>query len=109
MAGDCVELEYSSKKLEGILTNPRLIKKYYGVDATRLMNRLSELRAALSLEMIPNVPPPRRHKLTGDFKDCWGIDFSANRRIIIAPIGEFLLDDLSTIKKIQVLILDDYH
>jgi proteic killer suppression protein len=104
-----MNIEYSSNKLEKILTNPRLLKKHYGKDFDRLSMRLSELRAANSLFDIPEVPPPRRHKLYGEWEKCWGIDYSKNYRIILRPIGNFDLDDLKTINEIEILDLLDYH
>lgn len=100
---------YATKKLEKILTDVRLIKKYYSNDFTRICNRLSEMKAANNLSEIPEVPPPRRHKLIGNHQGCWGIDYSRNDRFIIKPSGEFDLNDLSTIVAIIILGLEDYH
>ncbi|MBN2796524.1 MAG: plasmid maintenance system killer protein [Clostridia bacterium] len=102
-------IEYSSNKLEKILNSPRLIKKHYGKNSNRLVIRLSELRAATSLSDIPDVPPPRRHKLTAEYDGCWGIDYSKNFRIILKPIGSFEIHDLSTIKEVMIIDLRDYH
>ena len=46
---------------------------------------VQELRAANNLSEIPDCPPPRRHKLSGNLKDYWGIDYSKNYRFIIRP------------------------
>ena len=79
-------LSYSSNRLKRILTDPRLIKKYYSNNYKKINNRLSEMKAANNLSEIPECPPPRRHKLYGNYKDCWGIDCSKNYRIIIRPV-----------------------
>lgn len=100
---------YATKKLERILTDIRLIKKYYSNDFATICNRLSEMRAANSLGDIPEVPPPCRHKLIGNYKDCWGIKYSKNERFIVRPTGEYDINDLSTIKEIIILDLEDYH
>lgn len=102
-------LHYSSNKDKKIFQNERLIKKYYGKDGEKISNRLSELRAANNLYEIPSVPPPRRHKLDGDKKNCWGIDYSPNDRIIIEPVGEFDIEDLKTITEVKIICLEDYH
>lgn len=102
-------IKYSSNKLEKILTDDRLIKKYYSNDYNRIKNRLSEMKAASNLSEIPDCPPPRRHKLFGNLKDCWGIDYSKNYRFIIKPIGEFDINDLSSICEIEIIDLEDYH
>ncbi|PKM67565.1 MAG: plasmid maintenance system killer protein [Firmicutes bacterium HGW-Firmicutes-2] len=104
-----MNIEYSSNKLEKILTNPRLLKKHYSKDFKRLSIRLSELRAANNLSDIPEVPPPRRHKLHGEWTDCWGIDYSKNYRIILRPIGEFDLENIKSITEIEIIDLLDYH
>ncbi|SFM28520.1 proteic killer suppression protein [Gracilibacillus orientalis] len=100
---------YSSRKLEKILNNPRLIKKQYNKLYDKLSIRLSELRAANSLEDISCDPPPRRHKLKGTFSDCWGINVSKNYRIIIQPHGEYNENDLKTINEILIKDIEDYH
>lgn len=102
-------VHYSSKKLEKILTDKRLIKKYYSNDFTRICNRLSEIAGANNLGEIPDVPPPRRHKLSGNLKDCWGIDYSKNDRFIIQPVGKYDINDLSTITEIEIIDMEDYH
>lgn len=104
-----MEIQYYSKKIQKILTSERLLKKHYNNDYLRLTNRLSELRAANNLEEIPVVPPPRRHKLSGDRESCWGIDYSKNDRIVIEPCGKYDINDLSTITAIRILSLEDYH
>lgn len=102
-------IHYSSSKQEKILTDMRLLKKYYAQDFTRLSNRLSELRAVNNLSEISENPPPRRHKLDEPYKGCWGIAYSKNDRIIIKPMGEFDINALTSITEILIVDLEDYH
>jgi len=102
-------INYSSKKLEKKLTDLRLLKKYYSNDYQKIRNRLSEMSAAINLSEIPECPPPRRHKLSGSLKNCWGIDYSKNDRIVIRPFGIFDINDLSSIIEIEIVELEDYH
>ncbi len=104
-----MKIYYSSKKDEEILNNERLIKKYHSNDFRHIINRLSELRAANNLSEIPETPPPRRHKLSGNYKDCWGINYSKNYRFIIEPYGSFDINDISSITEIKIIELEDYH
>lgn len=104
-----MHIEFASNKLEKKLSEPRLIKKYYGKQADKLINRMSELKAADCLNDIPHVPPPRRHKLEGDLDGYWGVDYSRNYRIILKPIGNFNINDVTTIKEIRIIKLEDYH
>ena len=102
-------ISYSSNKLEKILTDDRLIHKYYSDDYQRIKNRLSEMQAAKSLAEIPESPPPRRHKLNGNYKDLWGINYSKNDRFVIRPVGDFNINDLSSIEEIEIVKMEDYH
>ena len=102
-------IHYSTSKLEKILTDKRLLKRYYSNDYVKISNRMSELKAANNLNDIPDVPPPRRHKLSGDRKYCWGIDYSKNDRIVICPCGMYEINDLTTITEIEILELEDYN
>lgn len=104
-----MEIYYSSNKLEKKLTDVRLLNKYYNKDSIKIRNRLSELRVADNLGEIPDVPPPRRHKLIGNYKNCWGIDYSKNNRFIVKPVGEYEINDLLTIKEVLIVELEDYH
>lgn len=104
-----MKIHYSSRKLQKILTDRRLIKKHYAKFHHRLEIRLSELRAANSLADISNHPPPRRHKLSGSYKDCWGVDITRNYRIIVRPVSEYNINDLTTIKEVMIIDIDDYH
>ncbi|REB04764.1 plasmid maintenance system killer protein [Sporosarcina sp. BI001-red] len=104
-----MKISYATKKLEKILTNERMIKKEYTGFYKKVINRISEIRAANNLDEIPHVPPPRRHKLEGDFNDCWGIDVSKNYRIVVRPIGDWDESDLKSINEILILTIEDYH
>jgi len=102
-------IRYSSKKLERILNNERLIKKEYNSFHKNVSNRISEIRAANCLDDISNVPPPRRHKLSGNRDSCWGIDISKNFRIILSPVGNYDIYDLTSIVEVEIIALEDYH
>ncbi|MBC1578304.1 type II toxin-antitoxin system RelE/ParE family toxin [Listeria seeligeri] len=102
-------LHYKNRRLEKILTNERLIKKNYTAISQKLLTRISELRAANSLEEISNLPPPRRHKLSQNFSGHWGVDISKNYRIIFIPSNNFIEEDLSSIIEIKIVDIEDYH
>lgn len=103
-------LHFNSSKDEKILCNERLLHRHYNkAHAKRIKSRLTELQSANNLGEIPQVPPPRRHKLKGEYADCWGIDYSPNYRIIIQPCGKYDINMLDTIKEVRILKLEDYH
>ncbi|MBY7144593.1 type II toxin-antitoxin system RelE/ParE family toxin [Virgibacillus sp. NKC19-3] len=104
-----MKISYSKKKLERILTNERLIKKHYTPYYQKLQNRLSELRAANNLAEIPHIPPPRRHKLVGNYENCWGIDVAKNVRIVLKPNHENTKIDAAIINHVEIIKIEDYH
>ncbi len=103
-----MKISYANKKLESILTNERLIKKEYTAFYKKVISRMSELRTANNLDEISHAPPPRRHKLEGEF-ECWGIDVSKNYRIVLKPSGDWKESDLRTICNVEILTIEDYH
>ena len=104
-----MQLEYADNKMKKIMENERLINRFYTSLSTGIKNRLSELRAADSLKEIPEVPPPKRHKLSGDKSDHWGVSVSKNFRMVLKPIGEYDINDLSSIKAVKITKIEDYH
>lgn len=104
-----MDIGYIDKTIEKNLKDQRSIAKRYGKIAKALMHRLSDLRVADNLSQISHLPPPRRHKLSGRYDDCWGIDLSKNMRLIIRPIGEFDPKDLATITGVCIVDIQDYH
>ncbi|MBK5201271.1 MAG: hypothetical protein JJE21_07030 [Spirochaetaceae bacterium] len=105
-----MEIFYSNRKIEKILSSLTAMKNIFGPkDSLKLISLLKQFEYANSLEDIPSVPPPRRHKLSGDKKDCWGICFSDKNRIVVEPYGEFDIGDLSSIKCVKIIMVGDYH
>ena len=104
-----MNIQFASRKMEAIVTNERLRQKKYGQLSRLIASRLAELEAANSLAEIPEGPPPRRHKLTGDFTNCWSVSISQNYRIILSPIGEYDKTVLSSITEVEILDICDYH
>ncbi len=104
-----MHVEYISNKLKKTLKDERSIKKFYGAISEKLALRLSEIRIASNLEAIQTAPPPRRHKLTGEHEGRWGIDCSKNFRIILKPLGEFDINNTSSISSVMTVDILDYH
>lgn len=104
-----MEISYSNTRLKKLLSSPVLLNKQYPREAQIVIQRLSELLIAQSLENIPHTPPPKRHKLKGNYKDCWGICVKGGLRIIVKPIGQYDEEDLSSITEIEIVDIKDYH
>jgi proteic killer suppression protein len=103
-----VIINFNTNKLAKILTNDRLIKKYYAPLYSNLISRLTELRAVRNLSLISHNPPPRKHKLTGKYEGCWSIDLSRNYRLIFTVPDESKLDE-NDIDEILILDIVDTH
>jgi len=103
-----VKIHYSSKKLEKILSDERLINRHFTNCCQGLINRLAELAAVSNLSLISMSPPPRKHKLIGDLLNCWSVDVSKNYRLIFRAYEENCLDE-SEIKEIIIEEIKDYH
>jgi proteic killer suppression protein len=96
-----------SHKLQKLLINEDAIIKNYGKLADKVILCLSILCGADSLQDVPNTPPTRRHKLAGNYRDCWGIDIDKRWRIILRPAPSFLI--LSEIREIEIVDIVEYH
>lgn len=92
-----------------VLESERLIQRNYGHISQKLIMRMSDLRVAENLAQISHLPPPRRHKLSGDWEGCWGIDLSKNHRLIVRPIGNCDPVILETVQRIRIESIEDYH
>lgn len=103
-----LKIKFSSKKLEKILTNDRLIKKHYTPLYYSLVSRLSQLQAARNLSVIPHTPPTRKHKLTGKYEGYWSIDLSKNYRLIFTTGDDQSVDE-QEINEITILDIVDTH
>ena len=104
-----MDIEYASRTLEKSLVDQRSITRHYGKTARSLIHRLSDLRVADNLSQITHLPPPRRHKLTGNLEGCWGIDLSKNQRLVVRPVGDYDPNDLSTVTRVRIEDIQDYH
>jgi len=88
-----MKISYRNKKLERILSDERLIKKHYSKVFTGLVNRLTELDAVKNLSLISHNPPPRKHKLSGNYEGHWSVDVSKNYRLIFTIPGNGSLEE----------------
>lgn len=104
-----MDIEYADSKMKKDFEARRRLRKSYSSFLPGLENRLSELQAANCLADIPHGPPPKRHKLIGNWEGCWGIKVTKNYRLVIRPIGDFDIIDPATITKIKIEALIDYH
>lgn len=103
---------YKQKKMGRICSDEALIIREYGSDiGIKLMQRLSELKAATTLDEISYLSPQYLHPLKGNYKSCFSVHLTGNYRLIFEAYDD---TDKLTMKKsnaTQVLIrkVEDYH
>lgn len=102
-----MEIYYSNRKLEKILSTERLLKEKFGDLTRKIMARMTEFRAAKNLSEITYLPPPRRHKLVG-YPNRFAVSVSGNFRIIFESLSEELINPID-IRSIKIIEIEDYH
>jgi proteic killer suppression protein len=101
-------IHFRSKKLEKKLSSKRMIKRYYANMYNGIVNRLTELQSVSNLSLITHLPPPRRHRLSGEWKDCWAVDVSKNHRLIFSSYIKGITNE-KDVEEIIIEVIEDYH
>lgn len=110
-----MDLCFATKKLERQLGDATAMQRAFGDLARRLQMRLDLLRAAPCLADVPSVPPPRRHKLSGDWRGHYALDIAGNWRLIFKPVSSLAAsgfdydNDLRGVTVIEIVEIIDYH
>jgi proteic killer suppression protein len=110
-----VEISFANRKLQKLCESEKELRKAYGSDgAKKVMSRLSDLRAAATLEDMRNLPG-RIHELTGNRAGQLAIDLAGGKRLIIAPTNGWSAEKSegahvwNAIDAVQVMEITDYH
>ncbi|WP_430534481.1 type II toxin-antitoxin system RelE/ParE family toxin [Listeria rocourtiae] len=108
-----MEIYAKTQKMTKILSDERLLRKEYGKDiGDSLRLRVSEFKAAETLEDISHLKPQRLHQLKGNkYKDCYAVDLTKNFRCIFEAYDS---DEERTLVKseavaIKIMEVGDYH
>jgi plasmid maintenance system killer protein len=106
-------------KLRTALEDEAVCNKQYGRDmAKKIMMRVNELRAAVSLADFwpPMSGPERCHELKGDLAGTFSIDLKQPYRLLFRPIEDDTPKDRSdekarwtSITKIEIVAIEDTH
>jgi proteic killer suppression protein len=110
-----VEISFASRKLKQLCESEKELRKAYGSDgAKKAMRRLSDLRAAATLEDMRNLPG-RIHELTGDRNGQLAIDLAGGSRLILVPTSGWPTAKAegahvwAAVDAVTVLEITDYH
>jgi len=106
-----MEIDFSHRKQQSYYESSKeLVKKYGPKQASKIIQRINELQSAESLAEIKKLPQTNLHSLHSNFEGCFAVNLLHPYRMILLPIGECNLSDLSTIKKVRIMeIYYDYH
>jgi proteic killer suppression protein len=110
-----MELDFASASLRKRMEDNKAMSKAFGERAKPLRLRLALLRQAANLADVSHVPPPRRHRLTGDRDGQYAVDLKHPWRLVFEPANDPLpvLDDgsldLAAVTRVRILDVTDYH
>ena len=105
-------IQFKTKKLQKQCENPQEALKVFGLSiGNKLVQRVVELQAAVSLEDIKRIPAARLHRLQGNRRNEYAIDLVHPFRLILRPdLGEGQsINELSKIHIVQIEKVEDYH
>ncbi|WP_321436658.1 type II toxin-antitoxin system RelE/ParE family toxin [uncultured Bacteroides sp.] len=110
-----MKIKYSSNKLEKQLTVPKDLSKKFGTMAKKMAQRISELKAAETLEDMRSLPAANCHELKGNRKGKLAVDISANYRLFFEPCQNPIPQkedgglEWILITEIEIITTEDYH
>lgn len=101
--GDGLVITYKYKKIEKICTDAKLAEKAYGTNmARKIHQRIDEITAADSVEMMIEYRIGRCHPLTQNRKGQYALDLVHPYRLVFEKINE-------EIQIAHILEIVDYH
>lgn len=107
-------ITYKSKKLEKVLNDEKLLIKTYGAIAKKLKQRHDDLKDALSLQDIKELPHLYLHQLKGSRKEDWSMTVLKNWRLCFQLVEKLPTDEKGRIQyvlitAVQIISVEDYH
>ena len=109
-------INFKTNKLEKIFNSEKNLVRVYGsMNAAKIKRRMDFLKAAPSLEDVPQAPPFRRHPLHQNREGQFAVDLKHPHRLVLEPNHEPLPVkangdlDLTQVTAITILGVEDYH
>lgn len=106
-----MQIEFDNEVVRLIFNDFTLMQRKVGKDMTKsIKKRVDSLKAANNFAIFLQTGLGKPHSLEGNQKGLYGVNVSANNRLIIMPIA----DDLSaeSLKKCELIVIkgvEDYH
>ena len=111
-----MDIDFRNNKLKKCCNERAAGIKEWGAQiATKVFQRLMELRAADNLSEISYLPPPRCHSVNEKRKGCWAVDTVHPMRLLFkinqdpVPKLEDGSVDLKNVTSIIIWEVEDYH
>lgn len=111
-----MDISFKSKKLQKICSISKSALKELGqAKGKKLMQRMSELRAAIALSDISRLPPARLHELKDNRKGQFSVDLEHPYRLLFIPNNKPIPEkedggiDKANINKIKITGIVDTH
>lgn len=109
-----MRIVFRDRKTQKVFNSDKELNRKYGTAlAKRIKQRMAELNAAESLQMVSHLPPPRCHELEGGGHH-FSVDVSGNMRLVFCAYGEFEERedgglDLTSVRTICIETVRDTH
>jgi proteic killer suppression protein len=110
-----LNISYANKKLQKVCNDERLrVKKHGSTGARKLRQRLDDLEAAETLDIMRFLPG-RCHLLTGDRAGQFALDLDHPFRLIFVPDHDPIPRkpdggiDWTVITAVRIIAVEDYH
>lgn len=98
-----MEVQYKNSKIQEICTNPKIARKEYGATmAGKIRQRIGQLSAADSVDILIQYHIGRCHRLIGDRAGQCAMDLEQPYRLIF-------IQGNSEIQIVEVQEIIDYH
>lgn len=98
-----IEISYRTSQLRKVCEDAEVATRKYGAEmADKIHQRIDEIRAATSVEMLVQFRIGRCHPLHGDRKGQYAMDLTHPYRLIFEKRNEQLV-------AVDILEITDYH
>lgn len=110
-----MEIAFKTKRLQKVCNSHALLQKTYGKLTKKIEVRLSLLKNAPNLSLVPTTPPVRRHLLRGNRQDTFAVDLGHPYRMVFAADHDPLPKRadggiaIEQVTAIRILEITDYH
>lgn len=109
-----MDIVFRTRKLARIFNSREALIREYGKPCARkIMIRMSVLRSAKDLSMVPSESPDRCHPLKGDHAGEFAVDLTHPFRLVFRPHNDDTSKSAprkgSGTTVIEILRVEDYH